>query len=66
MNKFKKLRLLAGKSAEEAAKEIGMSAASIYKWEAGKFNPNPRKFSVIARVYNCSVSAIVEAYEAQN
>lgn len=66
MNQFKKLRLLAGKSVEEAANEIGVNSVSIYKWEAGMFTPNAGKVKKIAKAYKCSVEAVVEAYEAQD
>lgn len=66
MNQFKKLRLIACKTVDEAAEEMGVNRASIYKWETGKRCPNPSKISSIANVYGCSVEAVVEAYEAQN
>ena len=66
MNKFKKLRLLSGKTVEQVAKALGVNKASVYKWETGQFSPNASKIEKMAKTYNCSVEAVVEAYEAQN
>lgn len=66
MNKFKKLRLLSGKTVEQIAKALEVNKASVYKWETGQYSPNASKIEKMAKVYKCSVEAIVEAYEAQN
>lgn len=66
MNKYKRLRLVAGLTKSEAGTLIGVDASTIFAWEKGTRNPKPGKLKIIADVYECELEDVLSAYEAQD
>lgn len=66
MNEYKKLRLTAGLTVSEVAKDIDVDESTIYSWEKGVSNPRVSRLKTLADKYGCSMAEIVQAYEAQN
>ena len=60
MNRFKRLRILASMTAEEAAKRIGVSKSNVLHWEAGRTSPRVSRLKTIANVYGCSVADLID------
>lgn len=61
MNPIKKFRILAGKSITEAAKESGICANTIRRWEEGKV-PRLDKLKPLAKVYGIPLEEILAVY----
>lgn len=66
MNEFKRLRLMSCKTISQAAKELNIGKTTISNWEQKNQCPSPNKFHEIAKVYGCSIEAIVNAYASQD
>lgn len=66
MNEYKKLRLTAGLTVSEVAKDIDVDESTIYNWEKGVSNPKVSRLKTLADEYGCSMAEMVQAYEAQN
>lgn len=60
MNKYRRLRMLASLSVEEAAKRIGVTKGNIGHWEAGRNQPRVSRLRRIADVYGCSVADLLD------
>lgn len=60
MNRFKRFRLLASMSTEEAARRIGVCRSNINHWEAGRTQPRVSRLRRIADVYGCSVADLLD------
>ena len=60
MNRFKRARLLAAMSTEEAARRIGVCQSNINHWEAGRTQPRVSRLRRIADVYGCSVADLID------
>ncbi|MBQ6264496.1 MAG: helix-turn-helix transcriptional regulator [Clostridia bacterium] len=41
-----------------AAKIIGVSENTIYKWEQGKTTPNVKQYLKLCKIYDCQLSDI--------
>ena len=60
MNRFKRFRMLASMSTEEAAKRIGVTKGNIGHWESGRTQPRVSRLRRIADVYGCSVADLLD------
>lgn len=59
MNKWKKLRLVAGLTQKQLADALGVSSAAIQGWEYGKANPRPSHWDKLGELYNIDREQIV-------
>ena len=59
MISFREARLRAGLSQEEAAKQIGVTAAAISYWETGQYVPRTQKIRKVAQVYGVRVGDLL-------
>lgn len=57
---FKKARLAAGLTLDEAAKKLGYDHTAIVGWEKGKWLPRAAKLPEIAKVYGCTVDELLK------
>ena len=60
MNALKKMRLKRRLSQEEIAKKMGVTPATVCRWENGEFLPRADKLIALAKVLKCSVSALLK------
>ena len=60
MNALKKMRLKRRLSQEDIAKKMGVTPATVCRWENGEFLPRADKLPVLAKVLKCSVSALLK------
>lgn len=60
MNRFKRFRLLASMSTEEAARRIGVCPSNIGHWEAGRTQPRVSRLRRIADVYGCTIADLLD------
>ena len=57
----KRARIEAGFTLHAAAKELGVSLVSLWRWEAGKHIPPMEKIQELARLYGCPTRRIMKA-----
>ena len=62
---FLSARRKAGLTQAAVAEHLGISAASVCLWEAGKTVPDSRKLPAIARLYGCTVDELLEDEEKE-
>ena len=60
MNALKKMRLKRRLSQEDIAKKMGVTPATVCRWENGEFLPRADKLIPLAKVLKCSVSALLK------
>lgn len=60
MPNYRRLRMLASMSAQEAADRIGVSKTNVLAWERGKTRPRVARLKKIAAVYGCSVADLID------
>lgn len=60
MNELKKMRLKRRLSQEDIAKKMGVTPATVCRWENGEFLPRADKLIALAKVLKCSVSALLK------
>ena len=60
---FASEREKAGLSQAAVAKELGITGAAVCQWEKGKTSPKLPMLRKIAKLYGCSVDALVENTE---
>ena len=60
MNALKKMRLKRRLSQEDIAKKMGITPATVCRWENGEFLPRADKLIALAKVLKCSVSALLK------
>ena len=60
MNALKKMRLKRRLSQEDIAKKMGVTPATVCRWENGDFLPRADKLIALAKVLKCSVSALLK------
>lgn len=60
MNALKKIRLKRRLSQEDIAKKMGVTPATVCRWENGEFLPRADKLIALAKVLKCSVSALLK------
>lgn len=60
MNALKKMRLKRRLSQEDIAKKMGVTPATVSRWENGEFLPRADKLIALAKVLKCSVSALLK------
>ena len=56
---FKKLRVLAGLTQQQAADLIGVSSQAVQKWEYGSAQPKPKLWGKIAETYKTTEEVIL-------
>ncbi|MBR4545008.1 MAG: helix-turn-helix transcriptional regulator [Oscillibacter sp.] len=67
MNRFKRFRLLADMTMEEAAQRLGISRGSISQWENARTLPHSFRLRKIADVYGCTIADLLgDNGEARN
>lgn len=59
MNRFKRFRLLADMTMEEAAQRLGISRGSISQWENARTLPHSFRLRKIADVYGCTIADLL-------
>ena len=57
----KKARIEAGFTLQAASGELGISVASLWRWEAGKQTPSIEKIQELAELYGCPVSRLLKS-----
>lgn len=60
MNALKKMRLKRRLSQEDIAKKMGVTPATVCRWENGEFLPRADKLIALAKILKCSVSALLK------
>lgn len=60
MNALKKMRLKRRLSQEDIAKKMGVTPATVCRWENGEFLPRADKLIALAKVLKCSVGALLK------
>ena len=60
MNALKKMRLKRRLSQEDREKKMGVTPATVCRWENGEFLPRADKLIALAKVLKCSVSALLK------
>lgn len=60
MNALKKMRLKRRLSQEDIAKKMGVTPATVCRWENGEFLPRADKLIALAKVLKCSVSVLLK------
>lgn len=60
MNALKKMRLKRRLSQKDIAKKMGVTPATVCRWENGEFLPRADKLIALAKVLKCSVSALLK------
>ena len=60
MNALKKMRLKRRLSQEDIAKKMGVTPATVCRWENGEFLPRADKLIALAKVLKCSISALLK------
>lgn len=60
MNALKKMRLKRRLSQEDIAKKMGVTPATVCRWENGEFLPRADKLITLAKVLKCSVGALLK------
>ncbi len=63
MNAFKKMRLLSGKTAKQAAEEGNLKYTSILRWEGGVSRPKADVLPTLAKLYGCEIKEFIGEYE---
>lgn len=63
MNKFKKMRILSGKTIPQVGTETGFKENSIRNWEKGDGLPRADRLPALAKAYNCNIEEFLEMYE---
>ncbi len=58
MQTIKQLREERGLSPVELAAALGVSLATVYNWEAGKFEPRASQLRALANLFGVSMDAI--------
>lgn len=56
---LKAARVNSGLGQEEAAKQLGVSTATLYKWESGKNKPNVKYLDKIQKVFGMPIEHII-------
>ena len=60
MNALKKMRLKRRLSQEDIAKKMGVTPATVCRWENGEFLPRADKLIALDKVLRCSVSVLLK------
>lgn len=60
MNALKKMRLKRRLSQDDIAKKMGVTPATVCRWENGEFLPRADKLIALAKILKCSVSALLK------
>ena len=58
MQTIKELREARGMSPVQLAATLGVSLATVYNWESGKFEPRASQLRALARVFEVSMDDI--------
>lgn len=56
---LKAARVNSGLGQEEAAKQLGVSTVTLYKWESGKNKPNVKYLDKIQKVFGMPIEHII-------
>ncbi|MDR1133722.1 MAG: helix-turn-helix domain-containing protein [Synergistaceae bacterium] len=56
----KRARIEAGFTLKSASKELGVSAVTLWRWEAGKQTPSIEKIGELARLYGVSAGRLIK------
>lgn len=63
MNRFAKMRIKANLRQEQAADALHVDRSTVAKWETGKAKPRAEKLPAIAKLYHCTVGALLSDEE---
>ena len=64
LNGFKKARIIAGLTQSEVARQLGVSAVSVHKWECGKGLPRVKRIGAVADVLHTTVENLLDEERA--
>lgn len=64
MYKFAEMRAKKGMTQGQVADKLGVDRSSVAKWETGAAEPSIDKLSQMARLYECSIDALITETEA--
>lgn len=57
---LKEARKLAGLTAAEVGRAVGVSVQNVYNWEAGSYLPEAARLKQLARLYGCTVDELLD------
>ena len=60
MLKLKEIREKKKIKAKDVVKELGISRITLWQWENGKRSPSIESVARLAKLYKCSIDAIVK------
>lgn len=60
MNTLKKIRKEKGFTQKSIAKKMGVSVATVSRWESGIFYPRANKLAKLSKVLKCSINDLIE------
>jgi transcriptional regulator with XRE-family HTH domain len=60
MQGAKRVRIAAGFTLKSAAKELGVSVVTLWRWEAGKQTPSIEKIRELAELYGVPVRRLIK------
>ena len=63
MNRFKRARLIVGLTQVELAKMLGVTTASVQKWESGECMPTVKRLKKVAGALQTTVADLLEGDE---
>lgn len=56
---LKTMRLRAGLTQTESAKELGVDQTAISQWESGETSPRLERIASIAKLYKCEITDLL-------
>lgn len=61
---LKEMRKRAGLTARDVATAVGVSFQNVYNWEAGSYMPRAAQLLELAKLYGCTVDALLSNEQA--
>lgn len=62
--RLKEMRKRAGLTAKDVALAMGVSFQNVYNWENGSYLPPTKRLPEIAKLYGCTVDALLADTQA--
>ena len=59
MNTIQEMRVESNFTQEEVARELNIDRSTVAKWETGKANPRAEMLVKLARLFGCSIDALM-------
>ena len=61
---FRKMRMMAGMTITDLAKEVGVTSSTIHNWERGVSSPKARRIPALAKALHADANEIVDIITA--